>query len=305
MPVQRHKNFTFTLANYDDDQRTILREFSERNVCRYLVYQREVGRGGLHHLQGYLELKDAKTLTALKKSIGIHSLHLDQARDPDAARAYCIKEDTRLDGTQPIEYGTFKTRRPGRRTDLESVVEDIRDGASLTEIAQEHPLSFIRYTSGIQRLIAQISEVRDWKTRVEVYWGETGTGKTRKAATENPDAYWKPQDYGSGSCWWDTYDKHETVIIDEFYGWIPYSTMLRLLDRNQLLIQVKGAMSQFLARKIIITSNDPPHLWYKNLSAAQLKPLMRRIDLCLHFKSQTDIEEEQVYFEESNVLGNE
>ncbi|AXF52555.1 MAG: putative viral replication protein [Circoviridae sp.] len=115
MPVQatRALNWTFTLANYDDSDRRSISGFFDQGSCGYLVYQRELSESGLHHLQGYLELKKPVSLRTLKRKLGLPTLHLEIVRNPDAARSYCIKEATRLDGTEPTEFGTYKVRRPG------------------------------------------------------------------------------------------------------------------------------------------------------------------------------------------------
>lgn len=291
----RARPYCFTLNNWTHDEDILLREFGESELCRYMVFQQEIGDEGTPHLQGFVELEKPKTLSSLKTHLGIERIHLELARNRVASREYCKKSETRVDGTEPFECGVWKDKGQGKRSDLELVVEDIGDGASLTEIAESHPIQFIKYFNGISKLMAQISGERDWKTEVIVYYGETGTGKTRKAFEENPHCYWKPQDYNSQS-WFDTYAGEHTVVIDEFYGWIPFSTMLRLCDRYPMLVPVKGSMVQFVAKKIIITSNQHPSEWYSKMTVARLKPLMRRIDKCFYF-TKDNVVEEQLYFE--------
>ena len=152
----RARPFAFTLNNYNDEHIELLSYFAESDVCRYMVYQREVGDSGTPHLQGYLELEKPKTLTACKTSIGISTIHLEFARNRVAARNYCFKEESRLPGTEPTEFGTFRDTGAGRRTDLDLVVEDIRNGGTIAEIAEDHPVQYIKYFSGITKLMAQI-----------------------------------------------------------------------------------------------------------------------------------------------------
>jgi hypothetical protein len=47
------------------------------------------------------------------------------------------------------------------------------------------------------------------------------------------------------------------VILDEFYGQLPFSYMLKLMDRYPLRVEVKGGVIHFRAKLLIITSNKP------------------------------------------------
>ena len=67
---------------------------------------------------------------------------------------------------------------------------------------------------------------------------------------------------------------HEVVIIDEFYGWLPFDLLLRVCDRYPLLVETKGGQTQFVAKVIVITSNSLPSNWYKS---AYFPSLVRRV----------------------------
>lgn len=101
---------------------------------------------------------------------------------------------------------------------------------------------------------------RNFEVEVEVIQGPTGTGKSKWCMEHYPNAYWKQR-----SNWWDGYFKHEVVILDEFYGWLPYDTLLRICDRYPMLVETKGGQTQFVAKKIIITTNSEPSSWYRNV----------------------------------------
>lgn len=95
---------------------------------------------------------------------------------------------------------------------------------------------------------------------VIVLQGPTGTGKSKWCMDNYPDAYWKQR-----GNWWDNYSGEETVIIDEYYGWLPYDFLLRLCDRYPLLVEIKGGQVQFNSKRIIFTTNAVPNTWYKNV----------------------------------------
>lgn len=74
--------------------------------------------------------------------------------------------------------------------------------------------------------------------KVYVFWGPTGTGKSRRAWDEaGPDAY--PKD--PRSKFWDGYNGHSNVVLDEFRGAIDVSHLLRWFDRYPVLVEVKGS----------------------------------------------------------------
>ena len=56
--------------------------------------------------------------------------------------------------------------------------------------------------------------------------------------------------FDEGAKWWDNYAQEEIIILDEFYGWLPYCEMLRLLDRYPCQVETKGGSINFAPNKI-------------------------------------------------------
>lgn len=120
---------------------------------------------------------------------------------------------------------------------------------------------------------------------IEVYWGDSGTGKTRKAVTENPGAYLLSKARDGKGVWWQGYTGQSVVIIDEFYGWIPYDVLLKICDRYPYEVEFKGGSTQLAATKIIITSNKPWTEWYSEelgdktmINGIKFAALQRRLE---------------------------
>lgn len=111
---------------------------------------------------------------------------------------------------------------------------------------------------------------RQWETEVHVLFGPTGTGKSKWCMDNYPDAYWKQR-----SKWWDGYFKHETVILDEYYAWLPFDLLLRMCDRYPLLVESKGGQIQFVPKTIVFTTNRLPDEWYPQCYFPAFK---RRVD---------------------------
>lgn len=70
---------------------------------------------------------------------------------------------------------------------------------------------------------------------------------------------------------WDGYAGEKHIIIDEFYGWVPRTQMQVLCDRYPAIIDLKGGARNFVAKKIWITSNDPPEQWWNRIGLGAME----------------------------------
>lgn len=114
---------------------------------------------------------------------------------------------------------------------------------------------------------------------VTVYWGRTGTGKSRRAWNEaGLDAY--PKD--PRTKFWDGYRAHKHVVMDEFRGGIDIAHLLRWFDRYPVVVEVKGSSVVLAATNIWITSNVDPREWFPGLDEETLAALLRRLNIT-HF----------------------
>lgn len=110
----------------------------------------------------------------------------------------------------------------------------------------------------------------------KVFWGPTGTGKSRRAWEEaGVEAY--PKD--PNTKFWCGYSNQKHVVIDEFRGSISISHLLRWLDRYPVMVEIKGSAVCFQANKIWITSNLDPRQWYPDLDPETTAALLRRLEI--------------------------
>ncbi|UUG66199.1 replication associated protein [Calfel virus LSF17_cyc102] len=269
------RRICFTLNNYTEEDVERITAYI-RMHAKYGIFGKEVGEEThTPHLQGYINLRKPKRFKSIKDGIG-HRAHIEAARGSDREnRAYCSK------GIDIFEHGEIP--KQGSRSDLHRVVESIKKKASKEYVAENHPIEYIKYGRGIDNYIKVIKSIkqRDFKTEVHFYWGPTGTGKSKKAneeANKIGTVYHKPRGE-----WWDGYEQQDCVIMDDFYGWIPYDELLRLCDRYPYRVPVKGGYEIFNSKHIFITSNKPIDELYKfnNFSP---DPLKRRIEDIIEFK---------------------
>lgn len=290
--MSRLRNWCFTL--HIDEQRAndtdALSSFiSVGDNVRYAVWQLErCPQTQRPHIQGYIEFNSPLRISAVKRIVG-DAAHLEQRRGTrEQAREYCQKEDSRAAG--PWECGDFDTVKPGRRTDLDDVAQLICSGAKLSEIVESHPTQFIKFSKGIQALHTMRSQAgaKHWRNlNVMVYWGEAGSGKTRKAIEEAEDDFFI-LDQGE-RVWFDGYDGEGTLIIDDFYGWIRWGQFLRILDGHPYRCEIKGGFRWAQWTRVVITSNCQPSDWYESVTDPRKRAaLNRRIHTITQFNLQQE-----------------
>lgn len=109
-----------------------------------------------------------------------------------------------------------------------------------------------------------------------VFWGSTGTGKSRRAWEEaGMGAY--PKD--PRTKFWCGYHGQVHVVIDEFRGGIDIGHLLRWLDRYPVQVEIKGSSTPLMATSYWITSNLAPTDWYPDVDHLTYQALLRRLEI--------------------------
>ncbi len=218
-----------------------------------------------------MEFAKQKTFTGVSRLLP--RAHWEARRGTrEQARDYARKEDTRVEG--PWEFGDW-IDGPGARTDLLSLKADIDAGADDTRLWQDHFGLMCRNTRAVQAYrSAKCATGRDARKRPEaiVFWGYTGVGKSRRVRQlAGKDAYWVSNPGRSQSVWFDGYMGQSTLVFDDFYGWMPWSQLLRIIDRYPFNLNCKGSSSACCATRFFFTSNQHPSMWYPKMPYGTLE----------------------------------
>lgn len=302
------RSFVFTLNNYTDLDIRDLLDYK----CRYMLFAKEVApTTGTLHLQGYCELNQQtrfNTLIAklpkgihIEPRLGTQQQAIDYIKRPEA-KPVPMPDDLYEVG-EPRTMGTdvgpsaLETARQllTDRKQVDPREHDIGTIKAYERLSKYWPISR-RYSDG------DIS-------RIWIY-GPGRSGKTSRAydicsglSTYKCDTAHKG--------WFDGYDNHEAVILDDYepdpQDDKQFKLLLSLLDKWPLRVEVKGSTVQWDPKVVVITSQHPPWEYYgspyecgQTISVdisspeywnnnVQLRQLMGRIDKLIQFDGESTV----------------
>jgi len=284
------KHWQFTLNNPVEHEQRRLQALGESvgtdSEIAYLGWGREKGDGpwsgrqpGTKHFQGYCSFRRRKSLAQVKRLLG-ERCHLEVCRGtPHQNREYIIKHG------EFSEYGELPSGR-GKRSDIEALRDAVKSGMARSDIADQFPLLYAKYRSAIKEWISDYAPKRTWAPEVNVFWGPTGTGKTRAVYEfiRHEDIFC----YNGGKDgWFDGYDGQCVVLFDDFSGSdFKLNYLLRLLDRYPMKVPIKGGFVEFVPKHIFITSNLDPDIWYQHAHIEHQRALKRRFTKVVKYPVQ-------------------
>lgn len=261
------RNWCFT--DFEDiDFSTVYTEYSD--IIRYICWGQETcPKTGKLHQQGWVQFVNKKRMGGVKKILGSKKIHVETCRGSEEANdKYCRKEN---------KYETRgKYIKMGERTDLEIVKKMIDNGCKMKEVADAQFGSFVRYHTGFTKYKEMVDEERASEFRqvkTSIYWGATGTGKTR-LAMENDDVY---KITGDSLEWWDGYSGQKTLVIDEYSNQVKITKMLNILDGYKLRLPIKGGFTYANWTRVIITTNLGPSELHTHANEEHVNAFKRRI----------------------------
>lgn len=281
------RGWCFTL--YDFENEDLPTDITPENKLKYGIYQLErCPNTGTLHVQGYFEFSTPVRWRFVQRITGDPDCHVEpRIGTPKQASDYCRK--LKSAETNPTEFGELP-EGPGSRSDLLQVQEALNQGATPQEIAQDFFPAWSRYHRAFERYYLDRAPAREWPMEVHVRYGVTGSGKTfgvydiaRQAGLSVYDV--ASPNISNGAVWFCGYTGQDIIILDDFYGWLPWTFFLKLLDRYPLRVQTKGGTVPFLSKRIYITSNVHPNQWYNYGQHMHFTALERRITTIEHFET--------------------
>ena len=258
--MSRSRNFTFTLNNYKNT------ELVDSIVCDYIVYGKETSSTGTPHLQGTIVFPNAISLKSLIKKLP--GAHIEVCQALQSSILYCKKEgDFTERGSPPLtqkEKGETEQLRWKR-------YRDAAESGDFSSIPEKIQFNNPRLLEFHRDRALKSRKLQDTETQHLWYFGDSGTGKSRKAREDHPNAYLK-----NANKWWCGYTDQPTVLLEDFDK--RHDVLVHHLkiwaDRYPFLAETKGSAQNIRPALIIVTSNyHPRDIW---TDQSDLEPILRR-----------------------------
>lgn len=254
-------------GEFSPEPRRVSGSPSTGDVC-WIKGQLESGHGtNYRHWQLVCAFGSRKSLRQCKREFGPHA-HCELTRS-DAADEYVWKDDTYIG--QRFTFGIKPIRR-NSKVDWESVWTAAKSG-KLDDIPAHVRTTCYRT---LRNIASDYDRPEPMVRSCHVFWGPTGTGKSRRAYAEaGLGAYYKDP----RTKFWCGYQDQANVVIDEFRGGIDIAHLLRWLDRYPVFVETKGSSRPLKAVTYWITSNLDPSLWYPEIDYQTQEALLRRMQV--------------------------
>lgn len=278
------REYCFTINNYTPEVYDAF--MAQKSI--YKVCGKEIGESGTPHMQCYIYYQDGKTFSALKKKFPTAHIGVRyKFSSAERASKYCKKDgDYEEEGKLP---------KQGKRTDIDEVRDMVVQGRTMRDIVLQ--AKSYQSVKMAEVVLKYHEKKRSWRPDIYWFWGPTSCGKTHYAVNNFPDVHMSM----TGTKWWEGYDGHKTVVIDDFReGDYSYHYLLRLFDKYELRVENKGGSRQMLAKNIVITSPYPPDQTFLHLGPKEmLDQLVSRIKEIKHFdvyhaRFEEEVEEEMI-----------
>jgi len=294
--VKRARRYCFTLNNYTSIEYDAICTWME-DITHYSLVGKEVGASGTPHLQGYMNFKNARTVSSVRSLSGLARAAIFYCRGTETQNIkYCKKEgDFKEYHSENANIKEIST------LDAQAKLISSEGVKGLKTIIQENPKAYVMHHRGFHALLTACAPNRklDAPPKFVYAIGDAGSGKStyiHKLAEEEAAATGKSIYYfGAQWPWADGYTDEEIIVIDDirdrdFKGVpIPVNFMTRMIDVFSCTLQTKGGTCKFYGSSFYLSSVvHPGDMWNKDVNDPNTQ-ILRRITDLYHCKKQAGI----------------
>lgn len=238
----------------EDECQKLHDALDDPTITRYAIVGKEVGVQGTPHFQCYVAFVKPKRLSAVRK---ICSCHWEIAKGNEESNFKYIAENPEKPDPDYVEYGARAT--PGKRSDLEAAIADIKSGVGMSKLAADHSQAYVKFHRGLHALALQLNQKYEHTTVRGIWlWGPPGSGKSHTARyIAGEHLFDKAQNK-----WWCGYSGEHVVLLDDLDTPTLGHYLKRWADKYACTGETKGGTIHLQHRLFIVTSNYPPsHFW--------------------------------------------
>lgn len=243
----------FTINNFDA---AFLRPSSLPSGCKYIIFGKERGESGTHHLQGFVQFFTEKSLRQVVdflKCVDPVTAHVEITKGSCfQASEYCKKEADYVEfGQKPL---TAQEKGAASKKIFCDVIASAEKG-DLADVKERYPNIYVSHYNTLQRICADSLVRPPDLSQPQCIWlfGPPGVGKSHLARGLGCDYFDKALNK-----WWDGYGSQRVVIIEEVNqdsSKCLSNHFKRWFDKYAFTAEVKGGTRWIRPEWIIITSN--------------------------------------------------
>lgn len=310
MSVKQSRKWQLTINNPIDkgwNHENIIASLSQIKNITYWCLCDEVGSKE-HTLHTHIFIFRQNPLTFSRIKNLFPESHIEAAKGSAKENRDYIRKEGKYENSNKTETNlpdTFEEfgelpqdDNQGKRTDLETLYDLIKEGYTDYEIFEDNP-GFIKYASLIKQtretvLYEKFKSKRRTDLRVEFWYGPPGCGKTSGVLDlYGDDKVYIVSDYLHP---WDGYKGQDVVLMDDLDARrIITNDLLKWLDIYPLELPCRFANKVACFTKVFITSNySPEDLWQEDFrwSRNTYDALMRRIHVIRHLNQDGTFSEQ-------------
>jgi len=221
------------------------------------------------HFHVYVQFERSKRLS-IKKLLGAH---VEGCKGSPQQNIDYIKKD----GEIIAEEG--EPKKKGGKT-----IQDVKKMAK--EERETLPIQLYNIVNKINNEEKKQIKGTEYYKEVEVYWyyGESGSGKSRRAVKEIGDAEFNEVKY-DGTFWHGVTEECPIALYDDWRdSHMKPTELINFIDYHRHIMNVKGGSVRNNYKKIYITTLQNPEEIYKNCPEETRKQWLRRIKEIIYFQ---------------------
>lgn len=246
--------YCFTWNNYNDHSIDSLREFYDAGHCDYIVFGKEIApTTGTPHLQGYMHLKNSKTMSAVHKLISQDGIALIIAKGTANDNFKYCTEDGEF-----AEWGDRPSDAVSKCVENNAMYShfiELSKNGDFTKIEELYPVLAVKHNSVMYRYASlHFPKPPELATVCGEWWfGPKSTGKSTLAMKLNP--YVKAKNK-----WWNGFCPRLNPIVyidevDHFHAkWIG-PDLKNWADKFPFNAETKGGWLYIRPPRLIVSSN--------------------------------------------------